>query len=111
MRMLVGGRGVYFFSRATLGTLLVFRREHSASIKDFVRQFVGRLVGWLLCPHITLNVIFLAMCRPIDLKFSRDLHVDLLFQFLFFFFLSSSFNSSMSSFSSSFSTEIKLIYN
>jgi hypothetical protein len=36
----------------------------------------------------------------IDLKFGRDLHVDLLFQFLLFFFLSSSSFSSFSSFSS-----------
>jgi hypothetical protein len=34
-----------------------------------------------------LNVICSAICGWIDLKFGRDLHVDLLFQFLLFFFL------------------------
>jgi hypothetical protein len=33
-----------------------------------------------------LSAFFLAVCGWIDLKFGRDLHVDLLFQFLFFFF-------------------------
>jgi hypothetical protein len=29
----------------------LFRHEHSASIKDFVRRSVGLLVGWSVCPH------------------------------------------------------------
>jgi hypothetical protein len=57
-----------------------------------------------------LRAFFSAVCGWIDLKFARDLHVDLLFQFLFFFFLNSSSNSPFSSFSSSFSSEIKLDY-
>jgi hypothetical protein len=52
--------------------------------------------GWSVRPHITLSAFFSAVCRWIDLKFGRDLHVDLLFQFLFFF-LNSSSNSSSSS--------------
>jgi hypothetical protein len=83
---------------AQKGMLQVFRRKHSASIKDFVRWSVGLLVcrsigpsicrsvsllvGLLVRPHITLNVIFSAVCGQIDLKFGRDLHVDLSFQFL-----------------------------
>jgi hypothetical protein len=35
-------------------------------------------VGLLVCPHITLNEIFSAVCVWIDLKFGRFLHVDLL---------------------------------
>jgi hypothetical protein len=63
--------------------------------------------GWSVRPHITLSAFFSAVCGLIDLKFGRDLHVDLLFQFLFFFLLNSS---SSSSFSSSFSSEkIKFI--
>jgi hypothetical protein len=49
---------------------------------------------------------FSALCGRIDLKFGRNLHVDLLFQFLLFVFLNSSSNSP---FSSSFSSELKLI--
>ena len=59
----------------------------------FVRSFV-RSFG----PHITLNAFFSAVCRWIDLKFGRDLHVDLLFQFLLLFFLSSSSSFSLFSF-------------
>jgi hypothetical protein len=70
-----------------------------------VGWLVGWLVGLLVRNYITLNVIFSAVYGRIDLKFGRDLHIDLLFQFLFFFFLSSSSNSF-----SSFSSEIKLIY-
>jgi hypothetical protein len=44
-----------------------------------------------------LSAIFSAVCRWINLKFGRDLHVYLLFQFLFFFFLNSASNSSFSS--------------
>jgi esterase/lipase len=69
----------------------------------FVGLSVGGLVGLSVGPHITLNVIFSAVCGQIDLKFGRDLYVGLLFQFLLFFFLNSSSNSS-------FSSEIKLIY-
>jgi hypothetical protein len=65
--------------------------------------------GWMVHPHITLSVFFSAFCGWIDLKFGRDLHVDLLFQFLFFLFLNSSSNSSFSSFPSSFSSENKFI--
>jgi hypothetical protein len=66
--------------------------------------------------HIILSVFFSAVCGQIDLKFGRDLHVDLLFQYLLFFFLSSYSNfsfSSSSSFSSfsSFSSEIKVFLN
>ena len=42
-------------------------------------------VGLLVCPHITLSAFFSAVCEWINLKFGRDLHVHLLFQFLFFF--------------------------
>jgi hypothetical protein len=86
--------------------LVVFRREPSTSIRDFVCLLVGRLVG----SHITLNVILSAVCGRIDLIFDRDVHVDLLFQFLHFFFLSSYSNFSLSSFSS-ISSEINSIYN
>jgi hypothetical protein len=75
-----------------------------------VGRLVGWSVGWLVGPHITLNMIFSAICGQVDLKFGRNFHIDLLFQFLFFFFLNSSSNAS-SSFSSSFFSEIKLIYN
>jgi hypothetical protein len=68
------------------------------------------LVGWSVGPHITLNLIFSAVCRWIDLKFGGDLHVNLLFQFFLFFFLNSSSNSSFSAFSS-FSSEMKSICN
>jgi hypothetical protein len=115
----------------------VFRHEHSTSIKDFVcllvrwsvgpsvrrsvgpldRRSVGPLVRCsvdpsvceLVGPHNTLTLTLTLTCGQIDLKFGRDLHVDLLSQFLFFFFLSSSSNSSSSS-SSSFS-EIKVFLN
>jgi hypothetical protein len=65
----------------------------------FFHVCIEMLVGWSLGPHITLTVIFIAICGQIDLKFGGDLYVDLLFQFLLFFFLSSCSNSS-SSFSS-----------
>jgi hypothetical protein len=39
---------------------------------------VGPLVGWSVCPHIILNVIFSAACGGINLKFARDLHGHLL---------------------------------
>jgi hypothetical protein len=81
-------------------TVTVFRREHSATIRDFVCWWVGPLVG----PHITLNIIFSAVCRQIDMTFGR-VHVDFLFQFLLFFFLTNSFLSSFS-----LSSEITLIY-
>jgi uncharacterized Fe-S radical SAM superfamily protein PflX len=61
---------------------------------------ICQLVRWLVCPHITLSAFFSAICRWIDLKFGRHLHVDLLFQFLFCFFLSSSSNYTLSSSSS-----------
>jgi hypothetical protein len=61
---------------------------------------VGWMIGWMVQPHITLSAFFSAVCKWIDLKFGRDLHIDLLFQFLFFF-LNSSSNSS---------SEIKIIY-
>jgi heme A synthase len=59
---------------------------------DYIREFVRRSVGRLVGPHITLNVIFSAVCERIDLKFGGDLHVYLLFQFLLFIFLSFSSN-------------------
>jgi hypothetical protein len=68
----------------------VFRHEHSASIRDFVCCSVDWSVHWLVrLSPFTLNVIFSAVCGPIDLKFGRDLHVDLFFQFssYSFFFL------------------------
>jgi hypothetical protein len=98
--------------RATPET--AFHSGASIAIRDFVRWAVGWSVGplvrWSVGPHITLNIIFSAVCGQIDLKFGRDLLGDLLFQFLLFFFLSFSSNSSFSPFSS-FSSEIKLIYN
>jgi hypothetical protein len=63
----------------------VFRREHSASIRDFVCSSVSWSVDPSVHPHITLNVIFSAVCGRIDLKFGKDFHVDLLFQFLLLF--------------------------
>jgi hypothetical protein len=54
------------------------------SIRDFV---CGRLVC-PVDPHITLNAIFAAIFGWIDLKFSGDSQVNLLF--LLFSFLSSS---------------------
>jgi hypothetical protein len=58
---------------------LLFRREHSASIRDFVCPLVCWSVGPSICPYITLNLIFSAVCRWITLKFGSNLHVDLLF--------------------------------
>ena len=43
------------------------------------------LVGPSVGPHITLSAFFSAVCGWINLKFGRDLHVNLLFQFLSFF--------------------------
>jgi hypothetical protein len=59
------------------------------------------MVGPSVHPYITLSAFFSAVCGRIDLKFGKDLHVDLLFQFLFFFFLNSS--------KSSFSSELEFI--
>jgi hypothetical protein len=51
-------------------------------------QNISRVsVAWSVGPHITLNVFFSAVRRQVDLKFGRDLYVNLLFQFLLFFFL------------------------
>jgi hypothetical protein len=76
-------------------------------VRPSVRWLVGWLIGWSVCPYITLSAFFSAVCGQIDLKFSRDLHIDLLFQFNFLFFLDSSSNSSFSSF---FSSEIDFVY-
>jgi hypothetical protein len=73
------GLPVLFFFHISIFSIL--KRKHSASIKDFLHPFFGFLVG----SHITLNLIFSAVCGRIDLKFGKDLQIDLLFQFLLFF--------------------------
>jgi hypothetical protein len=55
-------------------------------LRPLVCWLVGWSVGCSVSPHITLRAFFSAVCGWIDLKFGRDLHVDLLLQFLFFFF-------------------------
>jgi hypothetical protein len=54
-------------------------------LRPSIRPSVSPSVGPSICPHITLNAFFSAICGRIDLKFGKDLYVDLLFQFLFFF--------------------------
>jgi hypothetical protein len=87
--------GVYeqSFQKSCSKRNICFQVPASASIT----HYVGLSVGCSIRPHITLSAFFSAVCRRIDLKFSRDLHIDLLFQFLFFFFLNSSSSSSFSS--------------
>jgi hypothetical protein len=58
---------------------IVFKHKHSASIRDFVRLLVGPSVGPSVHPHITLSAFFSAVCGWIDLKFGRNVYVDLLF--------------------------------
>jgi hypothetical protein len=82
----------------------VYLAHASASIGDYVDPSVRWLVR--LSPY-HFSAFFSAVCGWNYLKFGRDLHVDLLFQFLLFFFLNSSSNSS---FSSAFYSEIEFVY-
>jgi hypothetical protein len=56
-------------------------------MKYFVHPLVRLLGGWLvgLSQYQCMSAFFSAICGQIDLKFGRDLQVDLVFQFLFFF--------------------------
>jgi hypothetical protein len=98
----------------------IFRRMQGTTMRNFVRWIVALSVClsiWLsvflsVCPQSSKHVLkcyFSAICRWFDLKFGRDLQVNLLFVFLLIFLLSFSYNSSFYSFSSEF--EFCSIYN
>jgi hypothetical protein len=90
--------GSYLGVKLKINFLSIFEGTFSIKLKNYLlgpckrlykslRLSVHPLVRpfWSVHPHITLNEIFLAVRGRIDLKFGKDLHINLLFQFLLYF--------------------------